>query len=126
MKMIVEKELSVSNRKKVDIVSDLRKRGFTPFAKKSKAKEAGETQPVVEEEQEEDDAAIAAGLTDFDYLLGMAISSLTKEKASIGHRESNQTHAHCRDSDGEAQGRGASEGRRVEGFLAHHSIGNVG
>jgi len=42
VQMIVNKELVVSNRKKTDIVAELRKLDFRPFAKVSKAKKAGE------------------------------------------------------------------------------------
>ena len=79
--MIVDKELSVSNRRKADIVQELRKKQFRPFPKVAKAKAAGETEDVVEEEDEDNEVANPAGnLSDFDYLLGMAIWSLTKEK----------------------------------------------
>ena len=82
--MIVDKELSVSNRRKADIVQELRKKQFRPFPKVAKAKAAGETEDVVEEEEEDNEAANPAGnLSDFDYLLGKAIWSLTKEKASL-------------------------------------------
>lgn len=80
VKMIVERELIISNRKKADIVVDLKKHKFRPFPKISKAKEAGE-----EEEALEDDADTSNG-SDYDYLLGMAISSLTKEKVCIQFR----------------------------------------
>lgn len=75
--MIVDKELVVSNRKKAEIVTDLRKHKFRPFPKGA-AKAAGETEEVVEEEEEQDD--VGGGDADYDYLLGMAIWSLTKEK----------------------------------------------
>ena len=87
--MIIDRELVVSNRRKADIVAELRKKDFRPFSKVAKAKAAGETEDVVEEENgddEDDDEAggssgkAAAAITDFDYLLGMAIWSLTKEK----------------------------------------------
>jgi DNA topoisomerase II len=77
--MIVAKELSVSNRKKADIVSELREKKFRPFPKVAKAKAAGETEEVVEDDEEEQTGADS----DYDYLLGMAIWSLTKEKARI-------------------------------------------
>lgn len=79
--MIVSKELVVSGRKKVDIVSELRKKEFRPFPKVAKAKAAGETEEVLEEEDEDEDDS--KGISDYDYLLNMAISSLTKEKARI-------------------------------------------
>lgn len=74
VQMIVSKELVVSNRKKSDIVVDLRKHKFRPFPKTS-AKTGGETEPAEEEDNEEEESQ-----GDFDYLLGMAIWSLTKEK----------------------------------------------
>lgn len=77
--MIVNKQLVVSARKKADIISDLRKHDFKPFPKVSKAKAEGETEDVLEEDEEQDN-----GLThDFDYLLNMAISSLTKERVRV-------------------------------------------
>ncbi|EPQ61209.1 type II DNA topoisomerase [Gloeophyllum trabeum ATCC 11539] len=77
VQMIVDRELSVSNRKKADIVADLRKKDFRPFPKVAKAKAAGEVEEVVEAEEEE---AATGASSDYDYLLGMAIWSLTKEK----------------------------------------------
>jgi DNA topoisomerase II len=76
VQMIVDKQLIVSNRKKVDIVAELRKKNFRPFPKVSKAKAAGEEIPAEEDEEQEP----VEGATDFDYLLGMPIWSLTKEK----------------------------------------------
>ncbi|KAJ6627017.1 DNA topoisomerase [Mycena sp. CBHHK59/15] len=75
VKMIVDKELVISNRKKADIVSDLRKHKFRPFPKISKAKEAGEEENALEEEEQG-----TSNGSDYEYLLGMAISSLTREK----------------------------------------------
>jgi DNA topoisomerase-2 len=84
VQMIIKKELVVSNRKKADIVAELRKKDFKPFPKVSKAKAAGETEAVVEEDDDDDDAEVEAGknaiANDYDYLLGMAIWSLTQEK----------------------------------------------
>ena len=78
VQMIVDKDLTVSNRKKIDIVNELRKKKFWPFPKVLKARAAGETEEVAEEEQEE-----GAGESDYDYLLGMPIWSLTKEKVRL-------------------------------------------
>ncbi|KIJ60083.1 hypothetical protein HYDPIDRAFT_177534 [Hydnomerulius pinastri MD-312] len=82
VKMIVDKELVVSNRKKVDLMAELRRLKFRPFPKVPKAKaKAGENDDVLdrEEEEEAEDEGVA-GSTDYDYLLGMPIYSLTKEK----------------------------------------------
>lgn len=76
--MIVKKELNVSGRKKADIVAELRKRNFKPFPKVSKAKAAGETEDALEDADAEEEATGAT--TDFDYLMGMPIYSLTHEK----------------------------------------------
>lgn len=73
VKMIVDKQISVSNRKKADIVVELREKEFRPFPKVSKARASGEAEEVDEEEEPGADS-------DYDYLLGMAIWSLTKEK----------------------------------------------
>ena len=67
--MIVDKELSVSNRRKADIVQELRKKQFRPFPKVAKAKAAGETEDVVEEEEEEGQVGrrVEDGLVDEDH-----------------------------------------------------------
>lgn len=83
--MIVNKELVVSNRKKADIVEELRQRKFRPFPKAAKAKAAGETEA---NDDDEADEATTGTSTDYDYLLGMAIWSLTKEKVRIMHEDS--------------------------------------
>lgn len=84
VKMIIEKELVVSNRKKADIMAELRKLKFRPFPKVSKAKAAGEKEDVVNPDEDEEGAAEdVPGSTDYDYLLGMPIWSLTKEKVRV-------------------------------------------
>lgn len=82
VQMIVDRKLVVSNRKKADIIVDLRAHDFKPFPKVSKAKAAGETEKVVEEEEEEEADEVGSD-NDYDYLLGMAIWSLTREKVGI-------------------------------------------
>lgn len=74
VQMIIDGELVVSKRKKVDIVAELRSLKFRPFPKVSKAKEAGEEIDALEDEEDE------GALSDFDYLLGMPIWALTQEK----------------------------------------------
>jgi len=89
VKMIVDKQLSVSNRKKADIVAELRKKEFRPFPKVSKAKESGEIEDVIDEEEDQGSDA------DYDYLLGMAIWSLTKEKVGVSFLLLTSTSAHA-------------------------------
>lgn len=69
--MIINKELSVSNKKKAVIVAELRSLKYKPFPKGKKGE--AETEPVLDEEDE-------GQASDYDYLLGMAIWSLTSEK----------------------------------------------
>ena len=78
VQMIVKKELVVSGRKKADIVAELRKKNFRPFPKVAKAKASGETEEALEDVEAEEEQTGAT--TDFDYLLGMPIYSLTTEK----------------------------------------------
>lgn len=83
VQMIVDKKLVVANRKKEDIVKELRELQFTPFPKSPKTKKQDDTEAVVENDIDEDDVAVIKGLpsnSDFDYLLGMAIWNLTREK----------------------------------------------
>ena len=88
--MIVNKELVVSNRKKADIIDELRQKKFRPFPKAAKAKAAGETEDV--EDNDEAEEAASGTSTDYDYLLGMAIWSLTKEKVRMPHCRTTTTH----------------------------------
>ena len=82
VKMIITRELIVSNRKKADIVDELREKDFTPFPKEVKAKVIGDVDDQdLPEEQE------TGAITDFDYLLNMAIYNLTKEKVEKLLRE---------------------------------------
>ncbi|KAH6917161.1 DNA topoisomerase II [Coprinopsis sp. MPI-PUGE-AT-0042] len=78
IEMIVDKKLSVNNRKKADIVADLRKLQFRPFPKVRKAKATKPDEEPDEEDEDEDEGIDA--ITDYDYLLGMAIYSLTRER----------------------------------------------
>jgi len=71
--MIINKELVVSNRKKADILEELRRKEFQPFPKATKA----DTEDV----ENNDEAEVATGAsTDYNYLLSMAVWSLTKER----------------------------------------------
>ncbi|KAF2690204.1 type II DNA topoisomerase [Lentithecium fluviatile CBS 122367] len=89
IKMIIDGKLIVSKKKKAVLVEELKKLNFTPFPKTADAKTAGELEQVVEEEDESDREV---GANDYDYLLGMAIWSLTQERVEkllkqIGEKE---------------------------------------
>ncbi|KAK9683011.1 hypothetical protein RND81_10G112500 [Saponaria officinalis] len=82
---VVEGEIIVCKRKKAELVAELRERGFTPISKAKPVEPVvGATEDDVAEGSEEISAnaesAIGAALSDFDYLLSMAISNLTIEK----------------------------------------------
>ncbi|KAL2478354.1 DNA topoisomerase 2 [Forsythia ovata] len=81
---VVEGKIVVSNRRRADLVLELKEKGFTPFPKKAKTTEisvAGSTD-VPEENEENSDMATSQGVraSDYDYLLSMSIGSLTIEK----------------------------------------------
>ncbi|KAF2204575.1 type II DNA topoisomerase [Delitschia confertaspora ATCC 74209] len=89
IQMIIDGKLVVSRKKKAVLVTELQKLGFKPFPKVAEAKQAGELEQVVENEEEEE---VGAGANDYDYLLGMAIWSLTQERVEkllqqIGDKE---------------------------------------
>ncbi|KAJ9480002.1 DNA topoisomerase 2 [Pseudozyma hubeiensis] len=75
VQMIITRQLVVSNRKRADIVAELRQKDFRPFPKQGKASIAAEP----EDDEAIDEEDISAD-SDFDYLLNMAIYNLTKEK----------------------------------------------
>ena len=95
VKMIIDGKLVVSKKKKSVLVAELAKLGFTRFPKIVDAKKEGEFEAVIEEADaadEDEDTATTAGASDFDYLLGMAIWSLTQERVEkllkqIGEKE---------------------------------------
>lgn len=70
---VIRGSMIVSNRKKDELLAQLRKEGYKAFPKVAKV--------VATEEAEEADDAAAAG--DYDYLLSMPIWNLTMEK--VGH-----------------------------------------
>ena len=76
--MIISKELVINNKKRASVVAELRAKKFRPFPKVVKPFVA-EADEQVENEIEELDEEGGAD-SDFDYLLGMALYSLTAEK----------------------------------------------
>ncbi|KAK6343214.1 DNA topoisomerase 2 [Orbilia blumenaviensis] len=78
VQMIIKKELVVSNKKRAILIAELRSQKFDLISNKKEAEEAGETEPTVEEnEPSAGDDDVGDG---YNYLLGMPIWSLTKEK----------------------------------------------
>ncbi|KAK6537718.1 DNA topoisomerase 2 [Orbilia ellipsospora] len=78
VQMIIKKELVVSNKKRAILIAELRSHKFDIISNKKEADDAGETEPIVEENE---DTPGEDGVSDgYNYLLGMPIWSLTKEK----------------------------------------------
>ena len=86
--MIIAKELSVSNKKKTAIVEELRQLKFQAFPK-VEAKAKSVTEEAVEDQEEPDEPANSN--TDYDYLLSMAIYSLTQERVERLLKERDHT-----------------------------------
>ena len=82
---VVKGEIIVSNRKRVDMFVELQTKGFTTFPKKTKAvgpEVAGATDDTEETEVKSpaDSSSNGVQISDYEYLLAMAIGSLTIEK----------------------------------------------
>lgn len=82
IQMIVDNKLTVNKKKKVVLVEELRKLKFDPIPKVADARKKDELEPIVnpDEDVEEEQEHAALGANDYDYLLGMAIWSLTQER----------------------------------------------
>ena len=74
-------DLVVSNRKRVVLLKDLQDRGFELFPKDPKKVSNGDDGEDEEDESEDDTASDAELAKGYEYLLGLKIWSLTKEKA---------------------------------------------
>ena len=70
IKMIIDRELIISKKKKAVLIADLKKLDFKPFAKVEDATKDGEIAPVVEDDAENDDD-VALASSSYDYLLGV-------------------------------------------------------
>lgn len=85
---VVSGEIIVSNRKKADLLIELKKKGFTPMPRKGKSAEpqvAGAIDDNSEEQEDEQDTVSrpvsVEGATwgDYEYLLSLPIGTLTLE-----------------------------------------------
>ncbi|GAB7354952.1 hypothetical protein MBLNU459_g5568t1 [Dothideomycetes sp. NU459] len=90
VKMIIDNKLVVSKKKKSVLIAELQKLNFKPIPKIADAKKIGELEDAMEDQDEEEEAEV--GAHDYDYLLGMAIWSLTQERVEkllkqIGDKE---------------------------------------
>jgi DNA topoisomerase-2 len=76
---IIAGSLVVQNRKRADLMADLRSRGYDPIYKGQTA-----TSNSLEEEESSESSEMR-GAMGYDYLLSMSIWSLTKEKVINSH-----------------------------------------
>lgn len=83
--MIIDGELVVSKKKKNALVIELKEKGFKPFPKVAEAVKAGEDEQAAEDEGESDASDHLSNA--YDYLLGMAIWSLTQERVERLRRQ---------------------------------------
>ncbi|KAL4291801.1 hypothetical protein GQ457_14G024050 [Hibiscus cannabinus] len=79
---VVKGDIIVNNRKRADLFLELKEKGFTPFPKKKKVVEIAVAGDIDGEEPEENSEVSSAAImeSDYDYLLSMAIGTLTLEK----------------------------------------------
>ena len=71
IKMIIDRELNISKKKKAVLIAELRKLDFKPFAKVEDATKDGEIAPVVEDDAENGDDDMTLASSSYDYLLGV-------------------------------------------------------
>ncbi|KAJ1895335.1 DNA topoisomerase 2 [Coemansia sp. S17] len=81
---IIQKKLTVNNRKRKDIIQELRDRKYEPMPKKVRPVVAGD--PDTEQAAEAEDSG---EVSDYDYLLSMPIWNLTMEKVEKLLKEKN-------------------------------------
>ncbi|KAK9243853.1 DNA topoisomerase [Lipomyces tetrasporus] len=79
VKLIIDKQLVVSNRKRADLVVELKKLKFPPISKAKKFGPLGEDESLPDAESDADESS-TMDLSSYDYLLGMPIWSLTRER----------------------------------------------
>ena len=84
IQMIIDGKLNISKKKKAVLIAEVQKLGFDAFPKISDAAKRGETEAVVEDDEAEEDSTDASS---YDYLLGMALWSLTQERVERLQRQ---------------------------------------
>uniref|UniRef100_M1A902 DNA topoisomerase 2 n=1 Tax=Solanum tuberosum TaxID=4113 RepID=M1A902_SOLTU len=79
---VVKGEIIVNNRKRADLLLELKNKGFTPFPKKKpvEAVVADSTDDAEDSEESPEESNKGVRASDYDYLLSMAIGTLTLEK----------------------------------------------
>lgn len=79
---IISNKLTIANRKRADLMDELRKRGYaSQTISKKKNSES------VSDESDKDDSEIFSGDKNYDYLLGMPLWNITNEKVLYFEQE---------------------------------------
>ena len=94
IQMIIDGKLVVSKKAKSVLIKELKEKNFKPIPKAADPAKQGETEEFAEDSsvEGEDEKEVVVGSDAYDYLLGMAIWSLTKERVEklrqqIGNKE---------------------------------------
>ncbi|KAG8071989.1 hypothetical protein GUJ93_ZPchr0006g44923 [Zizania palustris] len=79
---VVKGEIIVNNRKRAELFMELQQKGFDPFPKKKQRTEPAAVGATEEDDENEEspDAAKGVNPSDYEYLLSLAIGTLTLEK----------------------------------------------
>lgn len=72
IQMIIDGQLVVSKKKKVDLVKELKVKNFKAIAKGFEAIKEGELAPIADDDEESEED-IESGASSYDYLLGVRI-----------------------------------------------------
>lgn len=72
IQMIIDGKLVVSKKKKVDLIAELKQKGFKAIPKVVDATKKGNLDPGSEKEDVEEDSPISADASAYDYLLGVS------------------------------------------------------
>ncbi|KAK9479633.1 DNA topoisomerase [Lipomyces japonicus] len=81
VKLIIDKKLVISNRKRLDLVQELQKLKFPPISKTKKLGLVNDDEPLPSEDNDnEDNLNDDVAISSYDYLVGMPIWSLTRER----------------------------------------------
>uniref|UniRef100_A0A7N0T385 DNA topoisomerase 2 n=1 Tax=Kalanchoe fedtschenkoi TaxID=63787 RepID=A0A7N0T385_KALFE len=77
---VVEGKIIVNNRRRAELFLELKQKGFTPFPKKKTLEEVIDNENEDADSSEDTEVAKGVQASDYEYLLSMAIGTLTLEK----------------------------------------------
>ncbi|EEP78152.1 DNA topoisomerase 2 [Uncinocarpus reesii 1704] len=81
VQMIIDGKLVIAKKPKAKLMQELKEKAFKPFPKGVDAAKEGEDEPTVENDESEEEEK-KSGSDGYDYLLGMALWSLTQERVA--------------------------------------------